>query len=52
MMSVAIALRSRERGGGYPQMQKNQRFEDGLLLVCKSCGKKCVNHPYLFNSIM
>jgi hypothetical protein len=52
MMSVGIVLRSRERWGCYPQMQKNQCFEEWLPLMCKSCGKKYFTHPYLFNSIM
>ena len=52
MISVATRSKSTERVGCYPQMQKGQCFEDGLLMMCKSCGKKCANPPYLFISIM
>jgi hypothetical protein len=52
MISVAIVSISWERWGCHPQMQKNQSLEEWLPLMCKSCGKKCLNHPYLFNSIM
>jgi len=52
MISVAIVSISRERWGCYPQMQKNQCLEEWLSLMCKSCGKEYLGHPYLFNSIM
>lgn len=52
VMGIGIVSRSRERRGCYPQMLKNQCLEGWLPPMCKSCGKKCLSHPYLFNSTM
>jgi hypothetical protein len=51
-MSGAIDLRSRERRRCYPRMQRNQCLEEWLPLMWKSCGKKCFNVTYLFNSLI
>jgi hypothetical protein len=49
MISGAIDTRSRETGWYNPLMQRNQRLEEWLLVMCKSCGKKCLSIMYPIN---
>lgn len=51
-ISGAIDIRSREAGWSCPLMQRNQCLEGWLLMMCKSCGKKCPSVMYPFNSLI
>jgi hypothetical protein len=47
---AGMNLRSRERGRCRRRRQENQRLEEHHILMCKACGKKCLNALYLCNS--